>query len=331
MDEEDKWLVEVHRQIDTVADDETKCLEIVRDSVRVRHNKVFVYAYNFSDDRSGYQCEVRDYSTTPCKITAMPLPSQIRRSPALSALPNGRVAMFGGFMWAAFSKQVLTCEAFDARTGSFSDIEKFSSTRDNACAVLLHSGLVFIIGGASAVALDPLPCMFYDPVNDEFSESNAHMLSNRKAHTASVLQDGRVLVCGGSDDDWNMLQSTEIYDPVSDTFSAGPPMCTGHGWHSAVTLSNGKVLICDTWDHNDHRREVELYDPETNSFSLGPSTTVRREDLFVVRLPDDRVLISGGVKGGIVEEGEIYDPVSNTITLGEVVETRKSSYTAVSF
>jgi len=330
MDEEDKWLVEVHRQIDTVADDETKCLEIVRDSVRVRHNKVFVYAYNFSDDRSGYQCEVRDYSTTPCKITAMPLPSQIRRSPALSALPNGRVAMFGGFTWDKFVKNVFACEAFDARTGSFSDIEKFSSARDGACAVLLHSGMVLIIGGYN-LHVDSLPCMFYDPVNNKFSDSNARMITTRQAHTASVLHDGRVLVCGGAEDGWNMLQSTEIYDPVSDTFSAGPPMCSSHSWHSAVTLSNGKVLICDTLNQTNQCREIELYDPETNSFSLGPSTTVDREDLFVVRLPDDRVLISGGVKGGIVEAGEIYDPVSNTITLGEVVETRKSIYKAVSF
>jgi len=45
-------------------------------------------------------------------------------------------------------------------------------------------------------------------------------LTPRAAHTASLLGDGRVLVAGGAGPSNKILDSAEIFDPTSDTWSS---------------------------------------------------------------------------------------------------------------
>ena len=67
----------------------------------------------------------------------------------------------------------------------------------------------------------------------------------------ALLPDGRVLVNGGSDSG-----KTSIYDPATDTWSAGPLMNIPRGYESSVTLSNGKVFtLGGSWSGGARRQD----------------------------------------------------------------------------
>lgn len=63
---------------------------------------------------------------------------------------------------------------------------------------------------------------------------------SRPNAVAVRLGDGRVLVAGGSDE---VSSSADLYDPVTDSWSALPPMPEGRGESAAVLLADGSVLI----------------------------------------------------------------------------------------
>ncbi|KND48325.1 MAG: hypothetical protein AB198_01235, partial [Parcubacteria bacterium C7867-003] len=98
--------------------------------------------------------------------------------------------------------------------------------------------------------------------------------------------------------------TTNIYDPVANTFSAGPSLAsvtgtTGAGeGASALPLPNGRVLIM----HGGGTVVSSIYDPVNNSMSLGPNalsaattvTTVGAGSLWIPR-PDGTYLFLPGM------------------------------------
>ncbi len=77
------------------------------------------------------------------------------------------------------------------------------------------------------------------------------MTTGRLAHTATLLPNGSVLIAGGYVGyvnsptylGYESLNSAEIYDPVSGSFSTTDPMLATRFWHSATLLQDGSVLI----------------------------------------------------------------------------------------
>ncbi len=51
------------------------------------------------------------------------------------------------------------------------------------------------------------------------------MATARTAHTATLLSNGNVLVAGGQDATFAATASTEIFSPVTNSFSAGTRCC----------------------------------------------------------------------------------------------------------
>jgi hypothetical protein len=83
----------------------------------------------------------------------------------------------------------------------------------------------------------------------------AKPLQGRANAQMTLLPDGRVLVAGGTEVTPEAvangeliiggpaLQTTEIYDPASDTWTAGPPLLEPRQGGTAVTLADGSVLV----------------------------------------------------------------------------------------
>ena len=140
------------------------------------------------------------------------------------------------------------------------------------------------------------------------------MNTPRTNATATVLANGKVLIAGGDFD--NSLSSTELYDPVSNTFAAATPSMNGvREAATATLLSSGKVLIAGGLDNSGFGNPLgttELYDPATNTFAAStPSMNNGRYDATATLLPNGKVLIAGGQGVFVLISGgnrELYTP-----------------------
>ncbi len=136
------------------------------------------------------------------------------------------------------------------------------------------------------------------------------MTTDRQAHTATVLANGKVLIVGGFGSA-GLAPSAEIYDPSSGTFTrVDPPPSGSHYQATATLLLDGTVLIAGGQESS----TAEIYDPILNRFTSSVSLTRERKQSAATRLLDGRVLITGGWNSGQPGAGlasaEIYDPVS---------------------
>lgn len=90
------------------------------------------------------------------------------------------------------------------------------------------------------------------------------MTAARVWHTATRLNDGKVLIAGGQNRD-GALASAELYDSSAKTFTPTGKMAVGRSGQFATLLGNGKVLVAPHLDGSGDRTEV--YDPVTGVFS----------------------------------------------------------------
>ena len=92
------------------------------------------------------------------------------------------------------------------------------------------------------------------------------MGTGRSNHTATRLLDGTILVTGGSPPPFGRsgLESAEIYDPSTGTFSPTGSMLDKRVSHTATLLRDGIVLVAG--GGTTPLASAELYDPSTGTF-----------------------------------------------------------------
>jgi hypothetical protein len=136
----------------------------------------------------------------------------------------------------------------------------------------------------------------------------------RYDHTATLLPNGKVLVAGGTDNDFHGVTSTELYDPASGTWMATGSLNSPGSVATATLLPNGKVLVTE-YNGNAVPASAELYDPTSGSWTTtGSLLTVRRLNTATL-LPNGKVLVTGGYGAtGSLASAELYDPASGTWT-----------------
>jgi len=214
--------------------------------------------------------------------------------------------------------------------GTFVKDVRDMAQRSLHTATLLNDGRVLVAGGDAGIpnALSPtsLPAVssqsnivataeVFDPITTTWAMVGS-LATVRAQHTATRLDDGRVLVAGGVDASGNVLASTEIYDPATQSWTAGPPMSVARELPSATLLADGRVLIAGGSNGSVVVATAEIYNPATNAWgSAGPMMSPRVLHSATL-LADGRVLAVGGMTqlgtGGQTGSTEVYDPVANS-------------------
>jgi len=253
-------------------------------------------------------------------------------------LPNGTVLLAGGFVnsvwdYSGVSGSYNGATLYDSATGVFSGTGNMTANRGDHTATLLANGKVLIAGGADQ---DPTgtglaSAELYDPSTGTFTQTGS-MAVGRYLHTATLLQNGKVLIVGGAlTSTSDPLATAEVYDPATGMFTTTGAMAPARGQHTATLLADGRVLIVGgttaTGTADLHQTATaEVYDPSTGSFSVTGSMAEARTFHTETLLPSGKVLVVGG--GDENSTAEVYDPATGSFSITAGMEIGRSGHTA---
>ncbi len=245
------------------------------------------------------------------------------------AMGDGKVLLVGGFKKlegsGLGSDFVATAEIYYASIGTF--VPTKAPCDGSTCfdvghgqGVRLKDGRILLAGGEALRGETVAPvktAMIYEPGADKWTA--LEMGTARRGHTVHAFKGGKVLVIGGVDAEGNILDSTEIFDPATNTFAPGPVMNgvnetlgAGRAYHAAAMINDSTVMVAGGVHVGGTlaRKTVYFKEATTGGFTYVPGANA---DVFAV----NPVLQAGAgiVKGGMVLVGGAteYDPVGKRI------------------
>jgi hypothetical protein len=156
------------------------------------------------------------------------------------------------------------------------------------------------------------------PFQWEFTGSLNHARAYHTAtHTATLLNDGRVLVAGGAGPrpgifPYPGLVGSELYNPAMGDWTVTGSLNDGRLLHTATLLRDGRVLVTGGWpDHTDQGplSSAELYNPATGNWTRTIGMHEGRVDHTATLLSNGKVLVVGSLRGD-PNSAEFYDPAA---------------------
>ncbi|CAN96207.1 hypothetical protein sce6043 [Sorangium cellulosum So ce56] len=149
----------------------------------------------------------------------------------------------------------------------------------------------------------------------------------REGHTATLLQDGSVLVTGGFIGEYEYQRtaqnSAERFYPASGIWQLTAAMKVARAEHTATLLRNGDVLVLGG-------ATAEIYHPATHIWSDAASPPESIAEATATLLEDGTVFVTGGTVGGSpVATTARYDPDSDTWTSRASMALARSGHAAV--
>ncbi len=222
----------------------------------------------------------------------------------------------------------LPLHAATAASGTFALTGSLNVARYNHTATLLPSGEVLVTGGIglNGVYTSLASAELYDPKKGKWTLTGS-MSAGRTSFTATLLQNGEVLVVGGSDYEVSCYGTAELYNPSTGQWTLTGSMTQPRCLHSATLLPSGKVLVSGGVNsiYSSNTATVngaEIYNPETGTWTSTGSLNVSRAEAATLLLDDGDVLSAGGynntgnnAQNTYLASAELYHPSTQAWTL----------------
>jgi hypothetical protein len=206
-------------------------------------------------------------------------------------------------------------DIFDPGTGTIYPTTRMHTPRALATATMLSDGTVLVIGGASRFTTSQANGLPLSISESDLVDSFEIYLPDKKLwivkplpeplifHSATLLDDGRVLVAGGGTG-FGPDQASEkayLFDPagesVGDFVNVQSNLSTPRFGHAAVRAPSGKVLLIGGAVYPT-ASTVEEFDPGTGIFTAknftGSPANLFFHDAVIIPLRPDEILVAGG-------------------------------------
>jgi hypothetical protein len=277
-----------------------------------------------------------------------------------------------------------TAQLFDPSTRKFRTAGNGSNGRMNSprmghSAVLISGcscpldGDVLLAGGNSGVesvsadkaASDVAPLQsaeLYDPRDDSFIALSSTMVSPREEAIAVAMpgEGGKILLAGGDSKGifQNSISAAEVFDPVTQSFSATAPMSLSREVARAVALDPssvngplaGDILVTGGLSTignlaGSSLNSAELYDPVAGKWTtiatpMDSPRALHSMTLLTSGPAEGQVLVLGGVvlqgNGGLknlirnsVASAELFDPAEGSFSKAGSMNGPRSAHSAI--
>jgi hypothetical protein len=275
-------------------------------------------------------------------ISAGPTLSAPRSMHTATPLPNGKWLLAGGVN--SNNDPQASCEVYDPILDVFTPVASMTTPRMGHTATLLPNGKVFVSGGLEAMTVVPtqlsaihdatVKAELYDPVADTWV-ATPNMGTPRAGHVAILRPDGKVLLAGGISWDSVIIigwlpavrRSCELYDPVTNSFSAAPQMATARSMIDPIALGNDRWLLAGgittltLTNPGTPTATAEIYDAVANTWTTVGSMATARGNHKDWALGGGTFLLSGGADGSVLAPNalsstEIFSTASNMFAPG---------------
>jgi hypothetical protein len=170
-----------------------------------------------------------------------------------------------------------------------------------------------------------------------------NMSSRRSRHKQITLDNGKVLIVGGTDNNVSAttsLSSCDLYNPATNTIAATGSLNNTVRNPTLVKLADGKILCIGGRGRvggtlpNENLWTCEIYDPGTGLWTNTGSMAYGRIQAAAALLPDGRVLVGGGLgqevsdsvasAGDSLDTCEIWSPVTGRWSAGPRMNEKRN-------
>ncbi len=236
-----------------------------------------------------------------------------------------KVLVAGGWQYACGCVQK-KAELYDPSANTWTDTPDMNQAREKTGSSLLIDGTVLVTGGDSNTYIQASASSeIYDPVANTWTTKASMSTARTQQQQVTFTDSGgnsKVMVMGGANSSGS-LKSTEIYNPSTNSWSAGPSMAYNRGLFAAVLLHDGRILVVG----GDNINNSEVYDPSTNAWST--YTTPYKVGAYT-----QAVLLGSGAgykvlvasPYGTSNQAMLFDPSTNSWTVKANMNTARSVF-----
>ena len=226
-----------------------------------------------------------------------------------AAAPDGRVYVFGGYNLGYLN----SVEMFDPATNRWTGRAPLPNSPWALTGAALTDGRILSISGYGGSTYSTA-VYAYNPVSNAWTAIRAPVTA-RVGANAVTAPDGRVFLFGGGTDTTGATAtlSVEIYDPVANTWSAGPALTTSRTYAGAVLGTDGRIYIAGGFTGSNYQATATAFAPVAGTYTAIAGLNVSHGYVRLAPLLDGRILAIAGsnTTSTYLVRVEAYSPAAN--------------------
>ena len=227
-------------------------------------------------------------------------------------LNDGRIIVIGGHLSLA-GDLLKKVEIFDPIADTWTEVAEMLIGIRYTTSVCVSDSTVLVFGGEIVVNSDlqTTDDVYEYNINTDTWTKVADMPIDITNHTATVLNNNKVLIFGGERISGVLNPWAFVYDPATRTFGENININEPRSMHYAIRLNNGKVLIGGGYGQY-FWYSCELYNPQTNTISFTDDMPTDGTGKAVVKTNQGNIVVAGGYNGSYLNDIHIFNAQSET-------------------